>query len=309
MRRAFGIAVLFPLGMMPQDSTRFRADVDLVLIPCSVTDARGAPVHDLTAAEFRVFDDGAARPVRHLWVEGGLPLSAGVILDRSASQRSRLREHEAAVEQFLAQVIHAGDHAFVAAVDENVVLRSEVTGGPRGLRHKLLPSAGEPLGEACGTLRGHSLCGGTALWNAVYAAAKKLRAREGAKALLLLTDGNDTGSTHSADAALEEVEGAGATVYAIRYPDALAGSAAGADGLTALAERTGGILFQPPGGDYAEILRRIESDLRSRYVLGIPAADSAAGVRHRLRVEVARPGLTVRHRAEYLAPPAAAPRK
>lgn len=76
------------------------------------------------------------------------------------------------------------------------------------LRHRVLASPdGEPLGTPCGTLLKRPLCGGAALWNAVYAAAHlKLSGPAGNKALLILSDGNDTGSRHKFSAALGEVQ-------------------------------------------------------------------------------------------------------
>src|SRR3984893_4885590 len=144
------------------------------------------------------------------------------------------------------------------------------------------------MGEPCPTLRGHSLCGGTARWNAVHASARlKLRRFTGSKALVILSDGNDTGSTYKLKAALEEVQRADAAVYAVQYPDPVA--ALISNRLSVLTEQTGGVLFRPPGTDYGEILSRIESDLRSRYILGFrPLSEEGS---HELKVEVTRPGV------------------
>jgi VWFA-related protein len=128
-----------------------------------------------------------------------------------------------------------------------------------------------------------------------------LSAFAGTKALLILSDGNDTGSIHHLDQALEEVHRAGASVYAIRYPDPLSQSVG--DGLTRLAAETGGAELAPPAGDYSAAFDSIQHDLRSRYVLTF-RPETGGDPTHRLRVEVSRPGLSVRSRLQYYLPPA-----
>jgi VWFA-related protein len=189
----------------------------------------------------------------------------------------------------------------VVAVDENIILKSEVSAGPYGLRYKLLATpGGEPLTVSCGG----RVCGGTALWTAVYASAHlKLSGPPANKALLILSDGNDTGSTHHFDAALEEVQQSGAVVYAVKYPDGLSADAS-SDDLHRLTDETGGILFDPPvGEDYSGIISRIEADLRAHYVLGFrPESTGSDAQHHSLKVEVRRSGATVRARREYSGP-------
>jgi VWFA-related protein len=231
-----------------------------------------------------------------------LPLTISIVVDISDSQRSFLREHRAVVDAFVARMLRGGDRAFIVAVNQKVSLEAEFIGRPSGISRVLLPPGGQALGVQCGTVGNRSLCGGTALWNAVYAAAhEKLSRYEGSKALLILSDGNDTGSTHSLEQALAEVQRVGAIVYAVRYPDPLSGISD--DGLARLVADTGGAEFTAPSSDYEAIFDfdRIERDLRSHYVLGISPSVAADPV-HRLRVEATRPGLTVRARRQYVAP-------
>jgi hypothetical protein len=64
-----------------------------VAIPCTVVDAHGVPVDDLTRDEFRVYDNGVRRIVEHLWRDTDLPLTLGVIIDDSESQQEQRAEH------------------------------------------------------------------------------------------------------------------------------------------------------------------------------------------------------------------------
>jgi hypothetical protein len=147
-----------------------------------------------------------------------------------------------------------------------------------------------------------SVCGASPLWNAVYdAAQRKLRPLKGNKALLILTDGFDSGSTHTWHQAADEVHRADATLYAIRYPSGFGGTFA--PDLHRLVGETGGASFRAPGGEYGPIVARIEIDLRRRYVLGFRPEELSGKVRHDVQVEVTRPDLTVRARKTYFQEP------
>lgn len=298
MRFLWLLTVLLVPSLRGQDRPVFHAEATLVNVPVFVTDVHGAFVGDLQPNEFRLYDNGAPVEIRHVIVEDQQPLAIGIIVDISASQRSFLREHQTTVDSFVARLLRPGDRAFIVTVNEDVALQSEFVGRPFGPSQVLVARGGEPLGTPCSTPSGRHLCGGTALWNAVYSTTHlKLSSFSGAKALLILSDGNDTGSIHHFDQALQEVQRAEALVYAIRYPDPE--SASVGDGLTRLAIETGGTVFAPPAGNYATALDRIERDLRSRYVLAFYSA-TGRGPAHQLRVELSRPGLSVRYRLQYL---------
>jgi VWFA-related protein len=291
----------FVAPMLAQVQPVFHADASLVTVPVLATDAHGNAVRDLKPEEFRLYDNGAPREIGQVWLEEELPLVIGIVVDISASQRAFLREHRTTVDGFLAKLLRPGDRAFVVAVNEKVVLQSEFVGRPSGIGEIALARGGEPLGEPCPTLKGQRICGGTTLWDAVYQTAHlELSRFKGRGALLILSDGIDTGSIHHLDQALDEVNRVGALAYTIRYPDPLSGL--GGDGLLRLATETGGAYFEPPTGDYAAVLDRIQRDLRSQYVLGFrPEPDGNS--KHLLRVEVVRPGVLIRARRQYFLPP------
>jgi VWFA-related protein len=297
--RLVALAVWLPVSLWCQGGSVFRDDVNLVVVPCSVTDAHGVAVAGLGAEDFRIYDNGAGQEVSYMALERDVPLTMGVIIDVSGSQRGYAQAHRDAVRKFLERAIGQQDRAFVAEVAESVILRSEATGGPYGLRDRALLRGEEPLGEPCPTLHGRSLCGGTALWEAVYAAASvKLQPVSGSKALVILSDGNDTGSIHKLGAAVEAAERADAVAYAIQYPDLVSGLTS--EGLETLAAATGGIAFRSSEAGLEEILERIEADLRSRYILGFrPGSNDDQQGEHRLRVEAMRAGAVVHARTEY----------
>src|SRR5262245_41532384 len=77
-----------------------RLDVRMVQIPVTVTDLRGAPVMNLPASNFRVFEDNAERPIASLAVSEA-PISAGIVFDASRSMRPRIQRSRTALEGFL----------------------------------------------------------------------------------------------------------------------------------------------------------------------------------------------------------------
>jgi VWFA-related protein len=290
--RSLILSVLCQAALSSQQLPVFRVDVDLATVACVVTDARGVAIRGLEPGDFRIYDGTVRQEIRGVWVDGQLPLVVGLIIDESVSQRALVSRHQATVESFLRRIIRPGDRGFVVTAGRDVVLRSEFLGGPNGLRPVVLPRGGTLLGPPCPVLRGRSLCGGTALWNAVFAAASvKLRKYPGSKALVILSDGDDTGSTRTLEEAAEELRRSGGLVYAVPYPSPYPG---GRRSLAWLAQQTGGAVFSPAGDEADSVLRQVESDLRSRYVLGFrPDTAVAPGLR-RIRVEVTRPGLMVR---------------
>lgn len=271
-----------------QDVAEFRSHLELVVIPCAVVDSGGSRVHSLTREDFRVFDNDVPRIVSYFSHDDDQPLTLGILIDDSESQSDLVTEHRRTVFELLRNILRRDDSAFVISVGENVRLYRdlELTGM-------------QSFGEACPKRQGISTCGGSPLWNAVYDAARlKLSGAGGNKALLLLTDGFDTGSVHGWREAAAAAQKADASVYAIQYRSASGRNYA--PELYRLVAETAGAWFSAPSGDLGPILARLETDLRQRYVIGFrPEKVTLGKLRHELRVEVTRPDLSVRARKFY----------
>ena len=299
------LACLLAAASSTQNAPSFRSNVELVALPCAVVNAHGVAVGGLTRDEFRVFDNGVQRSVEYLWFDTDLPLTLGVIIDASESQREQLAEHRQTAMELLERILRPGDRAFVISVDEDVRLWADLTATPDDLRKQIADPLGDLFGQPCPKTQGNvpglrpaSVCGSSPLWNAIDDAARlKLRPLTGNKALLILTDGFDSGSTHTWHQAEDEVQKAGATLYAIQYPSGFGGRFA--PDLYRLVAEAGGARFDAPGGDYSPIVSRIETDLRRQYVLGFRPEILSGRVRHDVRVEVTLPDLSVRARSTY----------
>jgi len=171
---------------------------------------------------------------------------------------------------------------------------------------------GTQFGESCLQAVPLMGCGGTALWMGVYAAARqKMRWAGGRKALIVLSDGFDTGSAHSLGDAIESLQDASTVVYAIKFVDPeLTAAQAGLTsrrkeavrGLERLTDETGGYTFPNPEGNLEEIFSKIETDLRGQYVIGFtPPEEARDGRFHKLELKMTRSDLAVRARNGYYA--------
>ena len=143
------------------------------------------------------------------------------------------------------------------------------------------------------------ICGGSVIWDAVYYASEKLRTVGDRKAILLLTDGDDSGSPHSLAQAIGMAQAAEAVVYPIRSIFGRRLKDPGKKQLEQLAMGTGGALFDGSREEDSEaVFRKIQAELREQYVLGFNADGARDGSFHELKVTASR-GMKVRMRSGY----------
>jgi VWFA-related protein len=298
------LASVLAAQFLAQERT-FRSNVEIVAVPCTVVDAHGVSVANLTKNDFRVYDNDVQRIVQNLWIDEDLPVTFGVIIDASESQQDQFKEHIRTAGAVLERLLRHGDRVFVVTIDQDVRLSVDLTDMTADISEHLGGGAGDLFGDPCPMRKSNipglgpwSTCGSSPIWNAVYSASRiKLQPLTGNKALLVMTDGFDSGSTYTWRQAADAVNRANASLYGIHYTSTLGGGFA-PDFYQLLLE-TGGTRFLPPDGDYQQIVSRIQTDLRHRYVLGFRPEQLSGKVRHELRIEVTRPGLSIRARRTY----------
>jgi VWFA-related protein len=309
------LAFLSPALLSPQSNPDIRVDVDLVTVSCSVTDHGGVPVRGLKREDFELRDNGQPREISNFWQESDLPLTIAFVADVSGSQAGFVKSHREAVAQFFKQVMSPGDRAMLVEVAGQSRLLSDLTDSSDALNaavERIGTREGKQsplLGPPCRNPGFPHTCGGTALWHGVYYAAQQLKPVSGRKAVIILSDGMDTGSDISLTNVIEMAQSAGVVVYSIKYANpmrfiSLAATIAQAvsRGLERLSRETGGLNFPNPGHKISDVFAQIESDLRNLYMLGFtPPNDARDGTFHKLEVMTTRPNLTVRSRAGYWA--------
>ncbi len=237
--------------------------------------------------------------IDHVWLDSDSPLTLGVIVDATPSQESKFEEHRQTSLAVLERVLRPGDRAFVISLADEVRMWADSAGSVDEIRSRLMGPAGALFGVPClKTPANRSACGSTPLWDAVRDAARlKMRAIKGNKALLLITDGFDTGSVHSWRDAADEVHKAEVAVYAVQYRSDLGGTFP--QNLYRLVADAGGTWFTEPKGKFDSIASRIQADLRERYVLSFRPDKLSPAARHEVQVQVVRPELSVRGRKIY----------
>lgn len=297
-------------GLLAQEP--IRVDVELVRVPCTVTNGKGETVKHLESRDFAILDNGVKRPVKYFGRETDLPLTVGLLVDVSGSQRKYLRQHREALRQFFETVLRKGDRAFIAAVAGSVRLIEDFSGSPEVLSaavDRVDATRGERMGRPCptreviadGRMYRMSMCGGSVIWDGVYYATEKLRKVEGRKALILMTDAEDSGSPHTLDDAIGMAQSAETIVYTIKAVERRKLRDAWKKPLENLAEQTGGFGFNVRYDKPGEIFTRIQNELRTQYVLGFNAEGPRDGTFHSLKVSVAGRGNKVRTRTGYWA--------
>jgi VWFA-related protein len=309
-------ALAFAALLVAQQKPDIQVDVDLVTVACPVTDHNGVPVRNLTVADFNLTDNGQPREIRNVWQESDLPLTIALVADVSGSQAGYIKDHREAIAQFLKQVIGPQDRAMIVQVARQSWLLSDLTGSHEALEaalQKIGDYQGKQshlLGPACRNARVPHSCGGTALWHGLYHTAMALKGVTGRKAIVVLSDGIDTGSDRTVADVIDAAQAAETVVYSVKYSSPARFVSIGTmvaeavtHGLERVDHETGGLTFPNPGKKTAEVYARIESDLRNMYVLGFsPPADARDGKFHKLDVKMARGNLIVRSRAGYWAP-------
>jgi len=308
--------VAFAALLAAQQKPDIQVDVDLVTVACPVTDHNGAPVRNLTLADFSLTDNGQPREISNVWQESDLPLTIALVADVSGSQAGYIKDHREAIAQFLKQVIGPRDRAMIVQVARQSWLLSDLTGSHEALDAALEKigayegKQGHLLGPACRNARVPHSCGGTALWHGLYHTAMALKGVTGRKAIVVLSDGIDTGSDRTLADVIDAAQAAETVVYSVKYSSPARFISIGTmvaeavtHGLERVDRETGGLTFPNPGRKTAEVFSRIETDLRNMYVLGFtPPADARDGKFHKLEVKMVRGNLVVRSRTGYLAP-------
>ena len=312
-----------------KDNPVFSSDVKVVNVLATVRTKGGEIVANLTKDDFVLAEDNHPQTIKYFSRETNLPLILGLLVDTSGSQRNVLGEEETASYTFLDKVLREDeDKTFLAHFDFDTELLQDLTSSKQKLREALdsleVPGPGSRRGGGYGGRGGGGRRGagggpggGTTLYDAVFLASDEImRHQQGRKAVILLTDGVDHGSTESMGTAIEEAQRADTLIYSIMFEgdEGGGGGFAGfgrigpmdmsADGykvLQKMSRETGGGFFEVSRKMSIDaIYKRIEEELRSQYSIGYTPERPRDGYAFRtISLKAKRKDLVVQARQGY----------
>jgi len=290
-----------------------KVDVDVVSVLASVRDKKGALIPNLAKEDFTILEDGKPQPIKYFTRETDLPLTIGLLIDVSGSQRNLIQIERSAASQFFAQVLQKKDEAFLISFGEEAELLQDYTGSARLLTNAMndlrvssgvgglgpgpVPTAGGPRG--------------TVLYDAVYLAAHdQLQQQVGRKVIVVITDGVDEGSRLKIEEAVMAAQKADAVIYSIEYSDPSAyggfgwgmGNAGGA-ALHHLSDDTGGHVYRVDRKNTLDVVfKELQEEMRSQYSIGYtPLNEAKDGGYRKLDIKLANKDLKAQARKGYYA--------
>jgi VWFA-related protein len=222
--------------MRGQEKADVTVRVKVVNVPATVRDKHGKIVNNLTKDDFVLEEDGRPQTLHYFSQESSLPLTLGLLVDTSMSQRRVLGQERTASSSFIDQMLRPDkDKAFLIHFDHEVELDQDLTSSREKLRTALeslqapqftQTSGGNSQGQGGSPGRhgghhdGSSHGGGTLLYDSVYLASDELMKKQtGRKALIILSDGDDRGSKETLRTAIETAQRADTIIYSILFKD------------------------------------------------------------------------------------------
>jgi len=262
-------------------------EVNLIELPVSVSDAAGVPISNLKQANFSVFEDGKPQKIANFNYAANLPISAGVLVDHSGSMEKRMKETKDAAVEFFKEIIKGQDRAFIAgfAFDATKIAPFVSSVDLLESQVKAIPDAG----------------GGTSLYDAIITGLYRFRGVQGRKALIVLSDGEDTTSRISYDEMLNYVRASRVPLYFIGIGLGFS-DFSGTSKMKAMAAETGGVAyFIKDVKTLPDTYVQLEKELRTQYLITYNAEASKKDQKYRtVEVKVDRPDAKVRTIRGYI---------
>jgi Ca-activated chloride channel family protein len=272
-----------------------KVDVDLVLVPVTITDPMNRLVTGLDKENFQLFEGNASQQIRTFSAEDA-PVSLGVIFDSSGSMSSKMDRAKDAVVEFF-KTANPQDEFFMISFSDEPEEVSDFTSSVDEIQNKLVFAVPRRR---------------TALLDAIYMGVSKMRqAKYPKKALLIISDGGDNHSRYTEGEIRSLVKEADVMIYAIGIYDRYASAVEerlGPQLLSDITELTGGRAFTIDNpNDLGDVATKIGVELRNQYVLGYrPAKVMHDGKWRKIKVKLlppkGLPPLRVYARTGYYAP-------
>lgn len=310
------LSALAAAGVWAQDDDVIKVDTKLVSVPVIVTDRDGRYIADLTTKDFGILHDGELQPIEFFGTTDE-PLTVAILIDTSHSTRPVLGDIKDAARSFI-KLLTPRDQAMIVTFDNETRILSGLTSDPEKLKKAIKDAAiPDPIG--------------TKMRDAIYQTAfESFAGLTGRKAIIVLTDGQDGGSSVTLPKLLLKLQETDTLIYPIQFRtqkkraienmlrtgtisqrDAVrisgdrptreslkADHAAGI--LKDLAMVSAGRFMMSDTSELKKAFETILDELRRQYRLGYYPPESSNGRSvHEIRVRIARPGLVVRARGSY----------
>ena len=258
-----------------------QIDVHVVELPVSVTDNAGAPIVDLKQENFAILENGKPQKISSFNFASNLPLSLGVLLDHSGSMQRRIKDAKVAAVDFFRSIMKPGDRAFFApfAFDSR----------------NISPFAGDPSLVEAQVNASPDAVGGTALYDAIVTGLYRFRSVQGRKAMIIITDGEDTSSRLPYEDMLMYARASRVPLYFIGIGLGF-GDIGGTSKMKALAAETGGVAYFVSDSKQLKLTyEQLEKDLRTQYLLSYHTESTRNDTKYRtVEVKVDRQDAKVR---------------
>jgi len=319
---------------VPQDSDEVvKVETNLTNLFFTAADKNRRFISSLKAEDIRVLEDGQPQEIFTFQQNIDLPLSIAILIDTSRSEERTLPDEKIAARAFLEDVLKAQrDEAAILSFTGETTLEQGFTGSIDRLRRAIdrvefVPPSGYVGGGVVvnGTppISGtnQSIAGSTAIWDAVWATCEELigtSAEHTRRAIILLTDGEDTSSHMKMHEAIERAQKTDALIYAIGIGDRYSFNV-DESALRKITEQTGGRAYFPRHEqDLQDAFAQIQRDLREQYLVAYSPTNKARdGSYRRIEIQLVNPALKqqslkLNYRPGYFAKtltPETAPRK
>ena len=271
----------------------FKVNVNLVDLFFTVKDKNGNLVPHLNQQNCTVEENKEPQTLKSFVAETNQPLTLGILLDTSYSQNRLLPMEQDAASQFIKQVLRSKDEAFAVSFDVNVDLLQDYTNSPHLLTHALSTAqindaggngAGGPPGLGGGPVPTIGDPKGTLLYDAIYLAAnEKMNQETGRKAIIILTDGEDSGSRTKIGDAIAAANRNNVIIYVILCADRAFywSNGEGYYGYSPakrISDETGGRVIDVGnnGNKLQAAFQQIQDELRTQYVASYTPSNTKA---------------------------------
>jgi VWFA-related protein len=298
---------------IPTSQQTLKVGTQVVNVFATVRDKKHEITSNLKQEDFKVYEDGVEQKVAFYSKEMNLPITLGILIDTSGSQREILGAEQDTASRFVKEIMRKKDEAIVVSFDFDLNLLADFTEDTavleRAIRRTEINAVSSGGVVTPGTLPQGSN-GGTDLYDAVYAVCHdELGSEAGRKAIVILTDAEDTGSKVSLQDSIEAAQRSDTVVHILLLSDEpfyyRMGMGYGGEGVAnKMTGETGGRTIVVRNEKTLEkAFDEISEELRSQYVLGYyPTNVARDGTFRKIKVEVTQSDLKVLARKGYYAP-------